>query len=174
MIFNLLSSKQWAFSSSNGKSGSNSAATYRVKSWQGGQREREGSQSQVGQRGQRGGVGGSGTCVPALSLRGRAQKSQPQVSGTTPLHILGAAEERGTFSVRAELGRGQAGWPPLLLRAWVHSLIRLLTPSFRLQSQHWPLWGRLHQGEALSSGYRACQQMRLCPRKVSSLKLLRH
>ena len=41
---------------------------------------------------------------------GRAQKSQPQVSRAAPLRILGAAEGRGAFQPRAELGvDGRAG-----------------------------------------------------------------
>ena len=67
----------------------------------------------------------------------------------------------------------EVGWPPLLLlsgftHSFVHPLIQASTPPLA------------SVGEALSRGSfikwlpRACQQMRFCPSKVSSLKFLRH
>lgn len=72
------------------------------------------------------------------------------------IDLTGSAERREEgMSLSVSPGpwelRTGAGWLPLLC-SWVHPLIRLLTPSVRLQSLHWPLSGRLHQGEALSSG----------------------
>lgn len=143
MIFNLLFKTVGISSNAWGRAGATLQLLTELNPWQGGQRERRARSSPRPAGAE---VASEGRHLrPSSFAQGQSTKSQPQVSGTTPLRILGAAEERGTFSVRAELGRGQAGWPPRssvpgpLTHSFVDSLIQASIPTLASV-------GRLHQG----------------------------